>query len=53
MIYRVVNNASRQVVYETENLSEACEEALLRICRSDGGDFVVLDEAGRDALEYE
>ena len=53
MFYRVVNNASRQVVYETENLSEACEEALLWICRSDGGDFVVLDEAGRDALEYE
>lgn len=52
MIYRVVNNAG-QVVYETEDLSEACEEALKRICWSDGGDYVVVDEAGRDALEYE
>ena len=53
MIYRVINNASKQVVYETEDLSEACEEALVRIYRSDGGDYVVVDEAGRDALEYE
>ena len=53
MIYRVVNNATGQVVCETEDLSEACVEARKWICWSDGVDYVVVDEAGRDALEYE
>ena len=55
MNYRVVDENTQKVIYETDDFKEACDAALVNLCRHPERDYTVIDDEGLDVLarEYE
>lgn len=55
MKYRVIDAEIQAVLMETDDFKEACEIALVNICRHPERGYTVIDDEGLDVLatEYE
>lgn len=53
MNYRVVDENSQRVICETDDFKEACDVALVNLCRHPERDYTVIDDEGLDVMARE
>lgn len=53
MKYRVIRATDQAVICETDDFKEACDVALVNLCRHPERDYTVIDDEGLDVLARE